>query len=70
MNVDYQLRYTDGGALFKIQPSELHRRLRCLSDEAGGELVSRERPDTRPGIDGPETIFVLTGSGTGSSGER
>jgi hypothetical protein len=63
MDVDYQLRHRNGGALFKLHPSELHRRLRYLDNEVGGELVSRERPDTRPGIDEPETIFVLTGPG-------
>jgi hypothetical protein len=73
MDVDYQLRARHGTTLFKIRPAELHRRLRYLDQRAedrggGGGVSSRERPDPRPGVDGPETIYVLNGTG-GDAGE-
>jgi hypothetical protein len=85
MDVDYQLRYRHGDTLFKIHPAELHRRLRYLETargrEAQGRILSRERPDPRPGIEDPETIYLLrrpagaeasdeaAGSGGGGTGD-
>lgn len=67
MDVDYQLRCRHGDTFFKIRPTELHRRLRYLekagSQEARDRVSSRERPDPRPGVEEPETIYLLRNPG-------
>jgi hypothetical protein len=59
MDVDYTLRHRNRGTLFKIAPEELHRRLRYLDQNVEGGVAAHERPDTRPGVDASETIYVL-----------
>lgn len=66
MDIDYHLRHRNGGALFKISPEKLHRRLRYLDREMEGGVSARQRTDTRPGRDAPETIYVRTGLGNAS----
>lgn len=64
MNVDYQLRSRNGDTLFKIYRSRLHRRLQYLERAVEGTISSQERPDSRPGVEAPETIYVLTEPGS------
>jgi hypothetical protein len=63
MDVDYKVRYRHGDTFFKIRLPELYRRLRYLEKargrEGNGRVSSRERPDTRPGVEAPETIYLL-----------
>ncbi len=59
MDVDYTLRHRNRGTLFKIAPEKLHRRLRYLDQNVEGGVSAYERPDTRPGIEASETIYVL-----------
>ena len=68
MNVDYWLRSRHGDTLFKIDRSRLHRRLQYLDRESEGTLSSRQRPDTRPGVEAPETVYVLHESGPEGAG--
>jgi hypothetical protein len=67
MNIDYRVRHRHDGALFEISPEELRRRLEYLDQNTEGRVVARRRTDTRPGVEAPETIHVL--SGLGGSGE-
>jgi len=68
MDVSYTLRHQNRGALFRIAPKKLHRRLRYLDREVEGGVSAHQRPDTRPDVETPETIYVL--DGLSEPGER
>jgi len=59
MDIDYKLRHRNRGTLFRITPEKLHRRLRYLDQKVTGGVSAHQRPDTRPGIDASETVYVL-----------
>ncbi|WP_263786230.1 hypothetical protein [Salinibacter grassmerensis] len=61
MDVNYTLRHRNHGTLFRIAPEKLHRRLQYLDREVEGGVSTHQRTDTRPGIETPETIYVLDG---------
>ncbi len=58
MDVDYQTRHRHGDTLFALSPAELARRLQYLRDTRGRSLDARQRPDPRPGVDTPETVYL------------
>lgn len=61
MDISYTLRHQNRGALFRIAPEKLYRRLRYLDQEVEGGVSAHQRPDTRPGVETPETVYVLDG---------
>ena len=61
MDIDYRVRHRHDGAFFEVSPEELRRRLEYLDQETQGRVDTRQRTDTRPGVDESETIHVLTG---------
>lgn len=61
MDADYQTRHRHGDTLFPLPPAELTRRLDYLRDTRHRSLASRQRPDARPGVDAPETLYLEGG---------
>ncbi|WP_232798088.1 hypothetical protein [Salinibacter altiplanensis] len=61
MDARYTLRHRNRGTLFRIASEKLHRRLQYLDRVVEGGVSAHQRPDTRPGVEASETIYVLDG---------
>lgn len=68
MDIDYQVRHRNAGALFKIASPKLQRRIQYLDQRTDLEVSARERADTRPGVEETEVIYTM--SDVGGSGEQ